>query len=344
MISLWYFKQSDSFENERKRGFYRMKKKGILITLMTAFTLMLVSCGTEKPVKKETKSSEEGKSLALSVGTMPAVDSLPVYIADKEGFFNEEGLTLDLQSFKSPKDRDAALISGNLDGANTDLIALSTYRQGGMDVKVVSQSIGTFSILTGNDEIKTLADLEGKKVGHLKNQAPYYFLNEALTKEKIDPSKVGYEEVPQIPVRIELVKNKKLDATVVPEPFRTIGLANGLRELGNSNEMAIHATIFGFTDKSLKDNKEAVEAFYRGYNKGVDYINEHKLDDYYDVLKEKIGFTDEIKTKVELPKYTHAKQIEESQLNNAFTWSKEQDIYKKEWTTEEVLSPLLSEK
>ncbi|MGX7025971.1 ABC transporter substrate-binding protein [Vagococcus hydrophili] len=320
-----------------------MKKSTVLLGLLAAMSVVLVSCGTEKPAKESTKDKKEEKNLSLSVGTMPAVDSLPVYIADKKGFFKEEGLDLDLQSFKSPKDRDAALSSGNLDGANTDLIALSTYLQGGLDVKVVSQSTGNFSILTGNDEIKSLADLEGKKVGHLKNQAPYYFLNEALKKENIDPSKVGYEEVPQIPVRIELVKNQKLDATVVPEPFRTIGLANGLRELGNSNEMGIHATIFGFTAESLKDNKEAVEAFYRGYNKGVDYINEHKLDDYYDVLKEKIGFTDEIKDQVKLPEYTHAKQIEEEQLTNAFNWSKEQGIYKKEFKSSDILSPLLKD-
>ncbi|HCM89645.1 MULTISPECIES: ABC transporter substrate-binding protein [Vagococcus] len=320
-----------------------MKKSTVLLGLLAAVSVVLVSCGTEKPAKESTKDKKEEKNLSLSVGTMPAVDSLPVYIADKKGFFKEEGLDLDLQSFKSPKDRDAALSSGNLDGANTDLIALSTYLQGGMDVKVVSQSIGNFSILTGNDEIKNLADLEGKKVGHLKNQAPYYFLNEALKKENIDPSKVGYEEVPQIPVRIELVKNQKLDATVVPEPFRTIGLSSGLKELGNSSEMGIHATVFGFTAESLKDNKEAVEAFYRGYNKGVDYINEHKLDDYYDVLKEKIGFTDEIKDQVKLPEYTHAKQIEEEQLTNAFNWSEEQGIYKKEFKASDILSPLLKD-
>lgn len=320
-----------------------MKKRTLILGLAAVATLGLITgCGTkEKAAKTDAKETTKNE-LTLSFGAMPAVDSLPVYIAEKEGFFEEEGLKLDLQSFKSPKDRDAALSSGNLDGANTDLVAVSAYLQGDMKFQVVSQSIGAFSILTSNEEVKTLADLKDKKVGIAKNQAPYYFLDEALKTANLSVADIAYEEVPQIPVRVELTANQKIDATVVPEPFRTIGLANGLTELGNSNELGIDATVFGFTTESLTDNKEAVEAFYRGYNKGVDYINDHKLDDYYDVMKEKIGFTDEIKGRVSLPKYTHAEQIKSEQLSSVLTWSKEQGIYSKELKQEDILNPLLS--
>ena len=320
-----------------------MKKRTLILGLAAVATLGLITgCGTkEKAAKTDAKETAKNE-LTLSFGAMPAVDSLPVYIAEKEGFFEEEGLKLDLQSFKSPKDRDAALSSGNLDGANTDLVAVSAYLQGDMKFQVVSQSIGTFSILTSNEEVKTLADLKDKKVGIAKNQAPYYFLDEALKTADLSVADIAYEEVPQIPVRVELTANQKIDATVVPEPFRTIGLANGLTELGNSNELGIDATVFGFTTESLTDNKEAVEAFYRGYNKGVDYINDHKLDDYYDVMKEKIGFTDEIKGRVSLPKYTHAKQVKSDQLTSVLNWSKEQGIYSKDLKEEEILNPLLS--
>lgn len=318
-------------------------KKTIVTSIVAIFSLLLLtSCGTEEAKKNNATKNKESEKLTLSFGAMPAVDSLPVYIAEKEGFFESEGLDLDLQSFKSPKDRDAALSSGNLDGANTDLIAVSTYLQGDLDFQIVSQSIGTFSVLTNNDEVSSLADLKGKKVGYAKNQAPYYFLDAALKEEGISIADVGYEEVPQIPVRIELVKNQKIDATVVPEPFRTIGLANGLTELGNSNELGIDATVFGFTSESLNQNKEAIEAFYRGYNKGVDYINDNDLDDYYDVMKEKIGYTDEIKGRVSLPSFTHAEQIKSEQLTNALDWSTEQGIYTKELKEADILNSLLT--
>ncbi|MGO3732385.1 MAG: ABC transporter substrate-binding protein [Vagococcus sp.] len=320
-------------------------KKTLFMTMLATLSLgLLVGCGTDEQPQKKTGATKSEDTMTLSFGAMPAVDSLPVYIAEKEGFFKEEGLDLHLESFKSPKDRDTALTSNNLDGANTDLIALSAYRQGGMDVKIVSQSIGTFSVLTGNDDIQSLTDLKGKTVGYTKNQAPYYFLDEAVEKENLAITDVGYEEVPQIPVRIELVTNHKIDATVVPEPFRTIGLSHGLRELGNSHDLNIQSTIFAFTDTSLEKNPDAIKAFYRGYNKGVDYINSEPLDNYYNVLKEKIGFSDEIKKDVTLPTYTHAKQIDATQVKNALDWSKQEGIYTKEWTEQDILSPLLSEK
>lgn len=320
-----------------------MKKKLGWISLISVMAIgLLASCGTkENTNQKQIDESAKKELLTLSFGAMPAVDSLPVYIAEKEGYFKDEGLNLALSSFKSPKDRDAALTSGHLDGANTDLIALSTYRQGDMDVKVVSQSIGTFSVLTGNDSINTVNDLKGKKVGYAKNQAPYYFLDEALKTHDLSINEVGFEEVPQIPVRVELTLNHKIDATVVPEPFRTIGLSQGLKELTNSNELGIQSTVFGFTNESLTNNEEAIEAFYRAYNKGVDYVNNHDLDDYYDVLKEKIGFTDDIKKDVTLPKYVHAEQIDGKQVEKAFNWSKQEGIYKKEYNQTDVMSDLL---
>ncbi|MGX4687527.1 ABC transporter substrate-binding protein [Vagococcus sp. JNUCC 83] len=320
-----------------------MKKKLGWLSLVSLLAVgVLSSCGTKEGTETGKQSdSTPRESMSLSVGVMPAVDSLPVYIAEKEGYFKEEGLDLKLNSFKSPKDRDAALTSGNLDGANTDLIALSTYRQGDLDVKIVSQSIGTFSVLTGNDNVTSLNDLNGKTVGYAKNQAPYYFLDEALKSKGLDVNDVGFEEVPQIPARVELTLNKKIDATVVPEPFRTIGISQGLRELTNSQDLDIQSTVFGFTNDALTNNKEAIEVFYRAYDKGVDYVNTHKIDDYYDVLKEKIGFTDEIKKDVTLPKYVHAKQIDGKQVDNAFNWSKEEGIFTKEYRQKDVMSDLL---
>ncbi|MGY3704936.1 hypothetical protein BW731_07440 [Vagococcus martis] len=320
-----------------------MKKKLRWFGLVSVVTLgLLTSCGTKEGTQeKKTIDTSQKDTLSLSFGAMPAVDSLPVYIAEKEGYFKEEGLNLKLNSFKSPKDRDAALTSGNLDGANTNLIALSAYRQGDMDVKIVSQSIGTFSILTGNDKVTSLTDLKGKKAGYAKNQAPYYFLDEALKSKELDVREVDFEEVPQIPIRVELTLNHKIDATVVPEPFRTIGISQGLRELTNSQDLNIQSTVFGFTNDSLTNNKEAIEAFYRAYNKAVDYVNEHDIDTYYDVLKEKIGFTDEIKKDVTLPKYVHAEQIDGKQVDNAFNWSKEEGIFTKEYNQKDVMSDLL---
>lgn len=319
-----------------------MHKKLLLALISVSVGTLLVGCTTQ-PKEEKTKQKSEEK-LELSFGAMPAVDSLPVYIAEKEGYFKEQGLNLDLQRFKSPKDRDAALSSGHLDGANSDLIAVSTYRAGKLPIQITSQSSGNFSILTNDPAVKTLKDLKGKKVGYAKNQAPYYFLDQAVQTEGLSVEDLGFEEVPQIPVRMELLQNKKIAATVVPEPFRTIGIANGMTELADSQKLDIQTTVFAFSEKSLKENKAAIQAFYRAYNQGVDYLEKHDMTEFYDVLEKNIGFSKQVQDKVSLPNYEHAKQVDEKQLKSAFEWSAAQGIYTEKWQVSDVLNPLLTEK
>lgn len=319
-----------------------MHKKLLLALISVSVGTLLVGCTTQSKEEKTKQKSEE--KLELSFGAMPAVDSLPVYIAEKEGYFKEQGLNLDLQRFKSPKDRDAALSSGHLDGANSDLIAVSTYRAGKLPIQITSQSSGNFSILTNDPAVKTLKDLKGKKVGYAKNQAPYYFLDQAVQTEGLSVEDLGFEEVPQIPVRMELLQNKKIAATVVPEPFRTIGIANGMTELADSQKLDIQTTVFAFSEKSLKENKAAIQAFYRAYNQGIDYLEKHDMTEFYDVLEKNIGFSKQVQDKVSLPNYEHAKQVDEKQLRSAFEWSAAQGIYTEKWQVSDVLNPLLAEK
>ena len=79
-----------------------MKKLGWVNLVLAMVLVLLVGCGTKESANKHlTNESDRKESLVLSFGAMPAVDSLPVYIAEKEGYFKEEGLNLELNSFKS---------------------------------------------------------------------------------------------------------------------------------------------------------------------------------------------------------------------------------------------------
>ena len=85
---------------------------------------VMVGCGSE-PQAKEQKLSK------LTIGLMPDTDSIPFIIAAEYGYFAEEGLEIELIPFKSAMERDAALQSGSLDGAVSDLLAVIFARSGG---------------------------------------------------------------------------------------------------------------------------------------------------------------------------------------------------------------------
>ena len=89
-----------------------------ILACLFCLTLLLVGgCGS--PVQEKSEPLPK-----LTIGLMPDTDSIPFIIAAERGYFAEEGVEVELQPFKSAMDRDAALQSGNLDGAVSDLLAV----------------------------------------------------------------------------------------------------------------------------------------------------------------------------------------------------------------------------
>lgn len=89
-----------------------MRKKGFIVGSTVALMMVLIGCVTNEKSESIDTGSEKNYSepkLNLSFGTMPATDALPILVASQEGYFVDEGVTVDIQNFKSPKDRDMAL-------------------------------------------------------------------------------------------------------------------------------------------------------------------------------------------------------------------------------------------
>lgn len=87
------------------------------LTALGAFLLVVLTLSacapSEDAVKNSSSSAKSDKKVTLNIGTMPAPDSLPLYVAQKEGYFKDQGLDVKLTNFKSPKERDAAISGDN---------------------------------------------------------------------------------------------------------------------------------------------------------------------------------------------------------------------------------------
>ncbi|MDD3932190.1 MAG: ABC transporter substrate-binding protein, partial [Eubacteriales bacterium] len=90
--------------------------KKCLIALLLLLLIAAAGC--------QDKSSKTAETLSLRVGVMPAVDSAPIFYADQKDLFAELDLVVTVEVYTNAMDRQSALISGGLDGAMTDVIAL----------------------------------------------------------------------------------------------------------------------------------------------------------------------------------------------------------------------------
>lgn len=208
-----------------------------LVVLTAAVSVVAAGCGSAnqagnaKDTNTGAATAVPAEAVTISLGLLPSIDAIPFIIAHEQGFDQKHHVNLDIQTFKSAKDRDVAFQAGKVDGLSADLVAISIYNEAGLDVKITSTTTGEFDLLTGNDEVKEVKDLKGKTVILSKNTSTQYTVAMMLKQAGLTEADITVTEVPQIPTRLELLKNHKADAAVLPEPFVTMGRTAGLRVL-----------------------------------------------------------------------------------------------------------------
>ena len=308
-------------------------KKYVLsvMALLCALTMVIGGCSTK----------QSGEMKTLTVGVMPDIDSIPIIIAQEKGYFAEEGLKVDIQQFKSAMDRDAALQSGNLDGAISDLLAVAFAKSGGFDVKVTSHTEGNYKLIAGkNEAVTSPKDLVGKDVAVSKNTIIEYVTDQISLSQNMKEESINKVVIPQIPTRLEMLQNGKLAAATLPEPMGSIAVANGCKFITDSEKLGINPGVMMFTAKCVKDKKSELQAFYRAYNKAVKFLNEHPQSEYMDLIIQKSGFPEIAKTALKLPKYREAGLPNDKDVTDCMKWMNSKGLIKQEYTYDDVVVDL----
>ncbi len=308
-------------------------KKYVLsvMALLCALTMVIGGCSTK----------QSGEMKTLTVGVMPDIDSIPIIIAQEKGYFAEEGLKVDIQQFKSAMDRDAALQSGNLDGAISDLLAVAFAKSGGFDVKVTSHTEGNYKLIAGkNESVTSPKDLVGKDVAVSKNTIIEYVTDQISLSQNMKEESINKVVIPQIPTRLEMLQNGKLAAATLPEPMGSIAVANGCKFITDSEKLGINPGVMMFTAKCVRDKKSELQAFYRAYNKAVKFLNEHPQSEYMDLIIQKSGFPEIAKTALKLPKYREAGLPNDKDVTDCMKWMNSKGLIKQEYTYDDVVVDL----
>lgn len=303
----------------------------IALALVCALTILMAGC-----------SNKQGSDMKnITVGVMPDIDSIPIIIAQEKGYFSEEGLKVEIQQFKSAMDRDAALQSGNLDGAISDLLAVAFAKDGGFDVKATSFTAGNYKLIVSpNEQVTSPKDLAGKDVAVSKNTIIEYVTDQIMVTNNMREDSINKVVIPQIPTRLEMLQNGKLAAATLPEPMGSIAVANGCRFITDSEQLGINPGVMMFTSKCINDKRDELKAFYRAYNKAVSYLKTHPQDEYIDLIIQKSGFPEIAKTALKLPEYHEAGLPEVKDVRDCIKWMNTKGLIKHDYTYEDIVIDL----
>lgn len=308
-----------------------MKK---LLVSFGLVALLLAGCGQSGDEK--TEGSKETAPV-VTVGVMPSTDNMPFIVAHEQGFDKKHGVTIELETFKSGKDRDAAFQAGTVDGINADLVGVAAYLQGGMDVKITSATFGQFDLIA-TPETTSVEELKDKEVIVLKNQGPEYAVDQILAQSGMTGADVKIVDVPQVPSRVELLQNNQAAAAILPEPFVTMTTTKGMTNLGSTRSIGINPFVLCFTTAVIDEKAEALKGMYDAYNEAVDWMQAHDQSEYIQLFVDEIGFPEELKEEIQVPDYPHAEQATETDITKAFDWATEKGILKETIEPKDVLS------
>ena len=313
--------------------------KKLVALFMTILAVGLIAgCGVNNDKKESAKELQP-----LTIGLMPDTDSLPFVIAQEKGYFKEEGLTVNIQQYKSAMERDSALQSGNLDGAISDMLAVAFAKDGGFDVKVTSFTDGSYKLVaSAQSGAKTVKDLTGKDVAVSRNTIIEYVTDQVLAKENMQDDSINKVIIPQSPTRLEMLQNGKLTAATLPEPMASIAVHNGCQFITGSDELGINPGVIMFTAKAAENRQAEIQAMYRAYNKAVAYLNNTSRDEYIGLVIEKGGFPPAAKEALVLPQYHEAALPKESDVVDCIKWLKAKELIKGDYSYKDIVVDMLS--
>ena len=227
----------------------------------------------------------------VKIGYIPIALSLPVYVAEENGYFQSEGVEYELVTMDSTDSIIKGLVDNQIDAAFEVSLApvLSYEEKNPGSIKIFSVSDLTSqepfdSIIIKQDSgLKTLKDLEGKRLGILPGQTGKTLIS--LFKEFLRPKGVDSESIQFISVapdaQISALANGDVDAVLTFEPTVTQAMQSiQARRLYGSflGEQIEHnpqgAAIF--TSEFVKDNPVFAKKIVNIFDKSADYVKSNE--------------------------------------------------------------------
>ncbi len=288
-------------------------KKRILAAMLAAVMVMalLAGCGSQKEEKETSgkatsETQKENTETEMTDVTLNEVAHsifyAPMYVAIEEGYFEEEGINLDLVCGFGADKTMTAVLSGEADiGFMGSEASIYTYNEGANDYVVnfaqLTQRAGNFLVAREEmpdfswDDIKDSTVLGGRKGG-----MPEMVFEYILKQNGIDPS-------------ADLEINQSIDFGSTAAAFAegqgdfTVEFEPGATTLESENKGYVVAslgedsgyvpyTAYSAKKSFIEKNPDVIQGFVNALQKGMDYVQSHTPEEIAAVIEPQFPETD----------------------------------------------------
>ncbi len=293
-------------------------------------SVLLVLVGNLATACAPVPAAEDGK---LKVALIPVLDTIPIFIAQQNGYFADQGIQVETIPVKSPQERDVFIQTGQADGILTDLQGVGLLNKDAVKVKAVYTSRRPFPdaplfrvLASPKANIAGPADLKGVPIGISNNTIIEYLTDRILTAEGLTPAEIAKIEVGAITVRFEQLMNGNIQAAVLPDPLAQGAIAAGAKLVADDiNYATLSQSVLVFTSDTLKAKPDTVKKFIVAWEKAVNELNANPQN-YRSVLIEQGRVPQSIQDSYQMPPFPGRGVPTEAEVADVVAWLKEKGL------------------
>ena len=303
------------------------KRIAAIFSVIAIIGATFMGCG--KVNNKRTESTNL-KTIRLNE-VVRSVFYAPMYVAINEGFFEEEGLAIDLSTGQGADKTMQQLLSGNVDiGFSGPEQVVYIYNQGREDYPVVfgqlTQRDGSFLVGREEEENFDWSSLKGKEIiGGRPGGIPEMALEYVLKQNGLNPENdVKMVTNVYFTATAGAFKSGIGDYVALFEPTATMlekdGAGNIVSSIGNEAGN-ISYTCFYTTKSYMDENPDIIQKFTNAIYKGQQWVQQHTSEEVADSIISFFPGTDkEVIVKVidnykNIEAYSETPEVSEDGLN-----------------------------
>ncbi|WP_066504500.1 ABC transporter substrate-binding protein [Abyssisolibacter fermentans] len=267
-------------------------KKIFCLFIIVVIIVAIFTIGNENGTTKKVKLVEVTHSVFYA----------PQYVAITQGFFEEEGLEIELSNGKGADKTMTALLSGQADiGFMGPEASVYVYNQGKKNYAInfaqLTQKDGSFLIGRKKDENFTFDNLKGKTIiGGRKGGMPEMTLEYVLIKNGLTPGKdLKIRTDIQFAVMAGAFTAGEGDYVTLFEPTATTLEKEGkgfiLASIGTEAGY-IPYTCYSATKNYIENNPDVIQGFTNAIYKGMLWVQNHTEEEIADAIFSQFPETD----------------------------------------------------
>ena len=285
-----------------------MRKRILSATLAAAMVMSLAACGGSKPAEttaapasteapKETEApaeteaageteaaaEETAEPITLNIAYMPNYGSLwSVTTAINKGYFEEEGITVNMVEFADGPTIIAAMESGSIDMGYIGQGAHKLCVQGQAKIFALSH-ISNGDALIGGPGVATMEDLKGKKVAYSSGTSSEDILNNALAKAGMTTADITPVDMDASGI-VTAMLSGGVDAcaTWSPNSLKIMEEVEGATKLADNltfSDTTVSLASWIVTSKYAEENRDKILRFTRALYKAMDYAADENYEE-----------------------------------------------------------------